>query len=142
MDEVIARILEGTDGNEHPADAVHLCFAVLVAEMAPGNWGELRGRAWTRETSRIVVETMAGRLHMIGKILCLIFTPVKPREYVEQMTAARLQFAGIAGNPELQGEYAALVSRLVADGAFRSVEAAIERELYRELALQMRGYAY
>lgn len=138
MDEdLLAEIIAGATPEENPADPLHMCLSVVTVEFSLSS--ERYEFPWSHgvrfmPAARWMAESFTHRLRVVGKILCPIFTVVKPKEYVNEMRGVRLQYQGIASDPAIQVEYAEKVKTLLEDGYFRSVEQAIESDMPARLA--------
>lgn len=124
--DVVQSIIEGTTQHEREIDVLHLCLTAATLTL-------------TRSRDRLLgmgpppALVYYRRLRLVGEILCPIFTPVKPPDYVEGMARARLSYRGIATDPDLQRDYAGTVMALVSDGYLDSLAAAIEARLWERL---------
>lgn len=118
--EVVQLILSGAAPGEDKLDLMQLCLSATIAKL---------------QSSQTPISDSAFYeiLRSIGEILCPIFTPVKPPDYQENMVEARLSYAGIASDPDLQSAFAAQARELAAQGSLDSVEAAIDAQIWQNL---------
>ena len=119
-DNLIQRILDGKAPTEAPADILYMCLATTMMRLA-GSREPVRAAFFYKYLANI------------GEILCPIFTPVKPPDYVEEMVEARLSYTGIAQDAELQAAFSKRMLTLVREGLVNSLERAIEANLGRQL---------
>ena len=143
LDEIYQEIIGGIAEGERPADAIYICQSVAVARLAhdedtaPSEYGFdppiYRRRSPRDPEPRFGFGSRFGRLlRRSGIILCPIFEPIKHeeyREYSDKMTTTRLQYSGIATNPQMRMIFAERVEYAIEIGAFRSLEAAKVRDL-------------
>lgn len=119
--DVVARILRGTRPGENSLDVLQMCLIAATAQLAV-------------EAAPVSAPRFYFVLGRMGQILCPIFTPVKPKLYVENMREARLAYKGIASSPALQSSFAELSRNLAASGLLRSTRAAVAGELWSRIS--------
>jgi hypothetical protein len=129
-EDVIVEILKGRDPAERPADVVMLCTSmalIMFGNRIAGMGPDIATNP--QQGSRFLAQL----LNLSGKILCPILDFVKPEKYVIEMRNARLEYQGVADDPDLFAAYLHIVRKLEAEKQLESLEQAVKYEVWRSL---------
>ena len=143
MDRLIGEIIEGKSDGESASDVLTLCYlaALVVSAVEAAEAGRDDPESMPPPDDRD--RDFARRLERIGKILCPLADDVKHDKaaYRDGMTAARLDYSGVAISDALQGAWRGAIRALAEERLLVSVEIAVEQDVYRALRIkqQMMG---